>query len=235
MSHLKLAYLVETIEKQYQKIINLFPNAKTVENSIYHVQIPLTETVLLDINFKKYPKRPKVILLNEEGNKFKDIDAHIEKLKKWKKKTAPSISELIKEILGFVASLKSNTIIIKKELIKGILALCRNQHPREILGLLRVKNGVVSEFILPPGATTSNTSGIFFPSRIPLDSTIQGTIHSHPSGNPYPSTTDLNNVFKNKRINIIVAYPYSNLSCIKGFDRTGKEIPVEVKKSETIQ
>jgi len=89
-------------------------------------------------------------------------------------------------------------------------------------------NGVVSEYILPPGALTSDNSGIFSPSRIPIGSSLEGTIHSHPTGSPYPSLVDLNGIFKKYDFHFIVAYPYNNLNCVKCFDKNGTEIPFKL-------
>ena len=124
--------------------------------------------------------------------------------------------------------MQTNEILISKELFKGILGLCRDQHPREILGLLRMVNGVVSEYILPPGALTSENSGIFSPSRIPIGSSLEGTIHSHPSGNPNPSLGDLNSIFKKYVFHFIVGYPYNSLTCVKCFDKNGKELKFKI-------
>jgi DNA repair protein RadC len=56
----------------------------------------------------------------------------------------------------------------------------------------------VVEFILRPGAITSNTYGFFSNSRLGYNSTLQVSIHLHPSGNPNPSLVDINNLFKTK-------------------------------------
>ncbi|MFX0069799.1 MAG: Mov34/MPN/PAD-1 family protein [Candidatus Hermodarchaeota archaeon] len=219
---------MELIEEEYKKIIETFPNALMVNDFIYHIKIPLINDVFLDIDFKKYPKRPKVILIKSNGETYKNLEIMILTLMRWKKKDAPSIIELIKEIIRFVEGMQTNEIFIKSELLDGILALCQEQHPREILGLLRREKGVVTEFILPPGALTSDSSGIFFPSRIPHDSSIEGTIHSHPSGNINPSIEDLNSVFKTKEFHFILGYPYSNYSCVKCFNKIGNEIPFKL-------
>lgn len=219
---------MEIIETEYQKIIEAFPNATIVNNFIFHIRIPLINDVIIDINYKKYPKKPKVVLIKEDGQVYDTIDTMILTLKSWKKKNPVSIVELINEIFAFVKSMQFNEILIKKELLEGIMALCREQHPREILGLLRMDKGAVIEFILPPGALTSDSSGIFFPSRLPLDTSLEGTVHSHPSGNPYPSLGDLNNIFKKKRFHFIIAYPYNNLNSIKCFDKNGKELKFKI-------
>ncbi|MFX0187870.1 MAG: Mov34/MPN/PAD-1 family protein [Candidatus Hodarchaeota archaeon] len=219
---------MELIEDEYEKIIEAFPNAALVNNFIFHVKIPLINDVILDIDYKKYPKRPKVELIKENGQVYDNLDTMILSLKRWKKKNPISIADLIREIFMFVKNIQSNEILIKKELIEGIMALCREQHPREILGLIRMDMGIATEFILPPGALTSNSSGIFFPSRLPLDPTLEGTVHSHPSGNPNPSLGDFNNVFKLKRFHFILAYPYSGLNCVKCFDKNGKELEFRI-------
>ena len=216
---------MEIIENEYQKIIKSFPNAEIVDNYISHIKIPLLNDVFLDIDYKKYPKRPKVVLIKENGQIYSNLDMVILSLKSWKKKNPIPIVELIKELFIFVNNMQSNEILINRELLDGIMALCREQHPREILGLLRVEKGITTEFILPPGALTSDSSGIFFPSRLPLDPSLEGTVHSHPSGNSNPSLGDLNNVFKLKRFHFIIGYPYNSLSCVKCFNKNGNEIP----------
>ena len=219
---------MEIIEEQFQKIMSAFPNVKTVENSIYHIEISLKKKVSLDIYYKTYPKRPKVKLIKSDGTIFKNLNMIITSLQTWKKKSAPDIVDLIREILLIIESTETNVVLIKRELIDGLLDFCYKQHPREILGLLRVDRGLVSEFILPPGSTTSETSGVFFPGRIPLDATLEGTIHSHPSGNPYPSQVDLQTVFRTKRFHFIAAYPYNNYNCIKCFDQLGNELKFRI-------
>ena len=140
----------------------------------------------------------------------------------WKKKNALNIVDLINEVLLVIDSMRSGEVLINRELLQGILALCKDQHPREILGMLRMENGIISEFILPPGSLRSKDSVVFSPSRIPLDPTIAGTVHSHPSGNPTPSGADII-IFKRGHIHFIVGYPY-NYYTIKCYDQKGNPL-----------
>ncbi len=218
---------MNNIEDEYHKIIEFYPNAIIEKECISHVKIPLKNKFFLKINFKNYPKKPIINLISEDDRIYRKVDKMIPLLNKWEKKNPPSIVDLINEILAFINSLESKEIKIKKELLNGIIALCKNQHPREILGLLRIVNGIAVEYILPPGSITSKSSGLFIPSRLGFDSTLNGSIHSHPSGNPNPSIIDINNVFKTKNFNFIVAYPY-NLSSIKCFNRKGREIEFRI-------
>ncbi len=219
---------MEKVEEQYEKIIDTFPNAILMNNFIFHIRIHAINESYIDIDYKNYPKKPKVKLINPDGQTYKKLDVMISSLKNWKKSRATSIVELINEILKFINGMLYNSINIKKEILEGILGLCKHQHPREILGLLRMENAVVSEFILPPGALTSENSGVFFPNRMPLDNSIEGTVHSHPTGNVNPSPTDLNGIFKKLRFHFIIGYPYSDLSCVKCYDRIGDELDFKI-------
>ena len=218
---------MNNIEDEYHKIIKFYPNAIVEKNSISQIKIPLKDKFFLKINFKNYPKKPIVNLISKDDRIYRKVDKIIPLLNRWEKKNPPSIVDLINEILTFINSLESKDIKIKKELLNGLLALCKNQHPREILGLLRIINGIAIEYILPPGAITSNTSGFLIPSRLGLDLTLKGSIHSHPSGNPNPSLIDINSVFKTKKFNFIIAYPY-DLSSIKCFNKQGREIEFRI-------
>jgi len=218
---------MNNIEDEYYKIIEFYPNAIVEKNCISQVKILLKDKFFLKINFKNYPKKPTVNLISKDDRIYRKVDKIIPILNKWEKKNPPSIVDLINEFLTFINGLESKGIKIKKELLNGLLALCKNQHPREILGLLRIINGIAIEYILPPGAITSNTSGLFIPSRLGFDLTLKGSIHSHPSGNPNPSLIDINKVFKTKKFNFIIAYPY-NLSSIKCFNNKGREIEFRI-------
>ncbi|MFX0012450.1 MAG: Mov34/MPN/PAD-1 family protein [Candidatus Hermodarchaeota archaeon] len=211
------------IENEYEKIIEFYPNVILEKNIISHIKIPLKNNYFLEINFKHYPKKPIVKLISIDNRVYRKIDRIIPLLNRWEKEDPPSIVDLINEILTFINDLESEHISIKKQLLIGILALCQNQHPKEILGLLRIIDGIATEYILPPGALTSKTSGFLIPSRLGLDLTLKGSIHSHPSGNPYPSLMDINSVFKTKEFNFIIAFPY-NLNSIKCFNNRGQEI-----------
>ena len=211
------------IEKQYQNIIEHFPNLEIIEHKITHIKIELIKGIILEINYSRYPKRPKVKLINQSGMVYKKLNNDITSLEDWKNDKSSSVLTVINEIISILKDLQSNIVKIKKELLIGFLALCRAHHPKEFLGILKMEKNIFTEFILPPGAITSKSSGVFFPSRIPMSRDYQGTIHSHPSGTLYPSPQDLNSMFKGNRFHFIVGFPYS-LNDIKCFDKSGKEL-----------
>ncbi len=205
------------IEDQYQKIIEKYPNALLINDLIFHIQIPLQNNVFLDIDFKNYPKTPKVNLKKVDEKNFKNLKMMLSSLRTWKKTDPIDIIDIINEVQLLIKSMQMNEVLIKRELMQGILGMCKDQHPREILGMLRMENGIISEFLLPPGALRSNNNALFNPSRIPLDTSIVGTVHSHPSGNPIPSGADIN-LFKRGHIHFIIGHPYDYFT-IKCYDQ----------------
>jgi proteasome lid subunit RPN8/RPN11 len=104
------------------------------------------------------------------------------------------------------------------------------QHPREGILLLRGKVDkekiVVSDTQIPPFATHGHSFSSFPLYMLPIDFSIVGVAHSHPSGASRPSTMDLNKFYG--RIMTIIAYPYQTKRDIAVFDREGKALKYEV-------
>ncbi|MHA1147990.1 MAG: Mov34/MPN/PAD-1 family protein [Promethearchaeota archaeon] len=213
---------MNVIEEQYQKIIEKYPDVQIVDNIISHITIKLVNNVILDIDYKKFPKQPKIALIKNTGEKFTNLDMMVSSLKTWKKKEPLDIVHVLNEVLLLVDSTKSSEVLINREFFQSILALCNDQHPREILGMLRMKEGIIREFLLPPGSLRGKNVVVFSPGRIPFDASIAGTVHSHPSGNSSPSPDDIS-VFKKGHIHFIVAYPYSYYST-RCYDQNGNTL-----------
>ncbi len=220
---------MDSIEDQYQNIIKYFPNAEIYDNLISHISIQLKKGTILEIDYRNFPKKPKVKLINQNGDIYKKLDRLIYSLNTWKSNNPKPIIEIINEIVTFLENLESNTILIKAELLEGILRLCREHHPREILGILKMEKEIFNEFILPPGTLTSKISGIFSSSRLPLDRYYQASVHSHPSGNPHPSLQDLRGFFKGFNCHFIIGFPYG-IKNVRCYDKNGKEISYKVIK-----
>jgi proteasome lid subunit RPN8/RPN11 len=215
------------IEDQFQKIVNEFPEVKTYNNVISHITISLSRGIILEIDYGNFPKKPKVILINQNGEIFKKLDTFIYSLNNWKSKNPKSIMDIIKEVKIFIETSESDTILIKRELMEGILALCREQHPKELVGILKMENNVLTEYIVPPGTYTSTISAIFSLSRLPSDHSYQASVHSHNNGNTSPSDKDKKSTFKRFRCNFIIGFPYTinNVSC---YDMNGNHLHFKV-------
>ncbi|MCW3979748.1 MAG: Mov34/MPN/PAD-1 family protein [Candidatus Bathyarchaeota archaeon] len=99
---------------------------------------------------------------------------------------------------------------IDRQALDAMLHLSRVQHPREVVLLLRgetINDEVhISEFLFPPFATSGRSFAEFPLHMLPIDFTVVGTAHSHPSGSLRPSTRDLNNFYS--RVMVILAFPY---------------------------
>jgi len=124
----------------------------------------------------------------------------------------------------------TKTIVFDSKVVDSLLSYSRIQHPREGVLLLRGKVDkekiVVSDVEIPPFATHGQTFTSFPLHTLPIDFSIIGVAHSHPSGALKPSTTDLNKFYG--RIMVIIAYPYQTQQDMMVFDREGKALKYEV-------
>jgi proteasome lid subunit RPN8/RPN11 len=122
------------------------------------------------------------------------------------------------------------TVAIQRAVTDSILSYANTLHPKEAILLLngRIdKNRIlVSDTQIPPLAIHAETYSSFPLHMLPLDLSIIGTMHSHPSGTFYPSTTDMNKFYG--KIMIIVAYPYESEEDFAVFNREGKRLKYEV-------
>lgn len=120
--------------------------------------------------------------------------------------------------------------MIKKSVIDSILSYAQMLHPREGLLLLRGKVDkqkiLVNNVEIPPLATHGKSFSAFPSHMLPIDFSIVGTAHSHPSGVLHPSTGDLNMFYG--KIMVITAYPYQSEQNIAVFNREGNPLRYEV-------
>jgi proteasome lid subunit RPN8/RPN11 len=122
------------------------------------------------------------------------------------------------------------TIIIEQSVIDSILSHARILYPRESILLLRGKvekhRIIVNDTLIPPLATHGNNFSTFPLHMLPIDFSIMGIAHSHPSGTLLPSVTDLNKFYG--RIMLITAYPFQSEKDIAIFDRDGKKMKFNI-------
>jgi proteasome lid subunit RPN8/RPN11 len=99
--------------------------------------------------------------------------------------------------------------VIKKKALQMILESAKSSYPNEFGALLRAEEGEISELILLPGTISGNSQAIFQLYMRPIDFSIVGSAHSHPSGNYSPSEADLDFFRRTGSIHVIVGYPYT--------------------------
>jgi len=121
-------------------------------------------------------------------------------------------------------------ILIKKFVKDSILSYAQIFHPNEAVLLLRgtidKHRIMVNDTLIPPLATHGNTFSTFPLHRLPVDFSILGVSHSHPSGALRPSIADLNKFYG--RIMLITAYPYLSEKNMAIFDREGKLLKYDI-------
>jgi proteasome lid subunit RPN8/RPN11 len=123
-----------------------------------------------------------------------------------------------------------NEVTIPREILVMVFESARTLHPKETIFLLRgkaTKNSVnISELLIPPAATYGRGFSTIPMHMLPMDFSIVGTIHSHPSGNLAPSSGDLNHSMG--KVIIIVAFPYQGEENVAAYNRDGKKLNLQV-------
>lgn len=121
-------------------------------------------------------------------------------------------------------------VSLHRSVIESVLDYSKAYHPKEGILLLRgkvTKDSIsVDEVEIPPRAVHGYSFSNFPLHMLPIDFSVVGTAHSHPSGVLRPSAGDLDNYYG--RIMVIVAYPYSSEQNIAIFDSKGNPIGYEV-------
>jgi proteasome lid subunit RPN8/RPN11 len=121
-------------------------------------------------------------------------------------------------------------VVIEKELLDTILEGARRLYPRESIVLLRGKMNreavTVSDVLIPPLATYGRGFSGFPTHMLPMDFSIVGVAHSHPSGSLEPSVEDQN--LSMGRIMLIVGFPYRGKENVAVYSRKEGRLPLEV-------
>ncbi len=116
---------------------------------------------------------------------------------------------------------------ITERVLNMISESAKDAHPNEFAAGLREIDGVISELILVPGTVSGSRSAILRLNNLPVDYSIVGVAHTHPSPSFSPSAQDFTMFSKYGRVHLIMAYPY-DLESWQAYDSTGKEIELEV-------
>jgi proteasome lid subunit RPN8/RPN11 len=119
---------------------------------------------------------------------------------------------------------------IKRDCLELILESAKEIYPKEFGGLLRVdaeSNDTIGEIILLPGTISGDSHAIFQLHMLPVDFTIVGTVHSHPSPSFHPSDEDKLLFRKYGKVHIVVAKPFDTFSW-NAYDYNGNELDMEI-------
>jgi len=116
------------------------------------------------------------------------------------------------------------------ELLSAILESGKSLYPRETVLLLRGKKEKdvirVNDLLIPPLVSHGRHSAYTPLHMLPMDFSVVGSLHSHPSGDLTPSSTDLNHFFG--KILMIIGFPFRDARNVAIYDRGAKKLELEV-------
>lgn len=125
------------------------------------------------------------------------------------------------------------TVSIDHELLMTIFEGARRLCPRETILLLRGKKKkdmiTISELVVPPLANYGQGFAQIRLHMLPMDFSIVGTAHSHPSGNLSPSPADLNHFIG--VVLMIVGFPFKDEKNVAIYNRAGEKLALQVPKT----
>ena len=127
---------------------------------------------------------------------------------------------------------KTQEVSMSQELLDSIFEGAKRLYPRETILLLRGKKAKdalrIVDLVVPPLATYGHGFANYPLHLLPMDFSLVGTVHSHPSGNKTPSDVDFNHFFG--RILMIVGFPYASQQDVAVYNSHGEKLPLLVTK-----
>ena len=126
----------------------------------------------------------------------------------------------------------ANIVIVmtSKEVLDAIFEGARRLYPKETVMLLRGKKKKdavqITDLLVPPLATYGYGFANLPLHMLPMDFSIMGMVHSHPSGNLTASDVDFNHFFG--RIMMIVGYPYASQQDVVVYNCQGEKLTFEI-------
>ncbi len=120
---------------------------------------------------------------------------------------------------------------ITKKCLDLIIESSKSNYPQEFGALLRVdrvQKHMIIEVVLLPGTISGDSHAIFHLYMLPVDYSIVGTVHSHPSAIARPSDADLDLFSHFGRIHIITGVsPFGDITW-KTYDYQGSPVSLEI-------
>lgn len=116
---------------------------------------------------------------------------------------------------------------INKNLLLELLDACKNTHPNEFFAYLGNEDDTLNHYYVVPYIYNSHDSVSFRDDLVPTMLNVAGSIHSHPSFNPYPSKADLDTFRRRGKVHIIVTYPYQ-MDSIYAYDSNGEALSLQL-------
>jgi len=124
------------------------------------------------------------------------------------------------------------TVHISQKLLGAVFEGAKQLYPKETILLLRGKKSKdvirVLELVVPPLAVYGHGFANAPLHMLPMDFSIVGTVHSHPSGNLAPSNVDFNHFLG--RILMVVGFPFADVQNVAVYNSNGEKLPLQTSK-----
>ena len=120
---------------------------------------------------------------------------------------------------------------ITQKCLDMIVESSKSNYPQEFGALLRVdrvQKDTIIEVVLLPGTISGESHAIFHLHMLPVDYSVVGTVHSHPSSIARPSDADLDLFNHFGRIHIIVGVSPFGGGSWKAYDYNGNDVTVQI-------
>jgi proteasome lid subunit RPN8/RPN11 len=120
---------------------------------------------------------------------------------------------------------------ITRKCLELIFESSKSNFPQEFGALLRVDRvdkKTIIEVVLLPGTISGDSHAIFYLHMLPIDYSIVGTVHSHPSSIARPSDADLDLFNHFGKIHVIVGVSaYGDVSW-RAYDYAGRDVTIDI-------
>jgi proteasome lid subunit RPN8/RPN11 len=130
----------------------------------------------------------------------------------------------------YVFMVKTAVVLISKEVLYSIFISAKQLYPKETILILRGKKKKdtihITDLWIPPLATYGYGFANLPFHMLPMDFSIMGLVHSHPSGDKTASNVDVNNFYG--RIMMIAGFPYETEQDIIAYNCYGEKVQIIV-------
>jgi proteasome lid subunit RPN8/RPN11 len=116
---------------------------------------------------------------------------------------------------------------IEREVLEMVNEAAKDTYPNEFVATLRAEEGVITELLLLPGTIQGTRSGVLLLHMLPIDFSVVGTVHSHPSYSNRPSQADLAMFGRFGNTHIITCLPY-DMGSWRAYDFNGQPVELEL-------
>jgi len=131
-----------------------------------------------------------------------------------------------------ICAMKAVAVVISSEILETIFHSAKRLFPKETILLLRGKKTKgsieITELVVPPLANYGHGFASVPLHMLPIDFSIVGTVHSHPSGDLTPSVEDCNHLFGT--LLMIVGFPFAGQENIVVYNSSGDRLPLHVSR-----